>query len=197
MRNMRTFYYFILIAMTTLVTCSTNEKPHYEQIAFAIYKTVTQNKISKRFIEELKQTNIHMNSDSLSPIIAYVNADSVNTVPTINEVQFLTTVYPVDQKKKYLALVAMTKQAVLNNSDIKKTKPDGNTIEIYFNLQGAKKWADLTKNNVGSIIAFTVDDRIYTLTRVNAEIKNGMAIITGLENGEMATKISKSINASL
>ena len=72
-----------------------------------------------------------------------------------------------------------------------------NNIEIYFNLQGANKWSDLTKNNIGKTFAFSIDNEIYTLTSVNGEIKNGTAIINGLEDKDLATKFSKSLNASL
>lgn len=47
------------------------------------------------------------------------------------------------------------------------------------------------------MIAFSIDNKIYTLTSVNGEIKNGTAIINGLENGELTTKVSSSLNANL
>ena len=194
---MKTLYYYALIAILTIASCKSNIKPVYEKTAFAIYRTVEQKEISGSTMEELKQTQITIDPDSLSPIIAYVNSNSIMVFPETENVKLLTTVFPVDNEKKYLALVAITTQPVLTNSDVKRTKPNGKNIEIYFNLNGAKKWADLTKNSVGSMIAFTINDRIYTLTSVNGEIRNGIAVINGLENEDMADRISKSINASL
>lgn len=197
--NMKTLYFYILIGLLTVVSCKTNENPESEKVSFEIYETLSRNEVPNYMLEELLQMNIGLNSDTLSPIIAYVKIDSKVILSEIfnDNVKFLQTARPVDNDKKFIAIVAVKKQSDLNISNIKKAKANQNNVEIYFNQQGAKKWADLTKNNIGKLIAFTIDNEIYTLTSVNGEIKNGTAIINGLENNNTATKISKSINSSL
>lgn len=189
----------MLIGFLTIVSCNTNEKPNSEKIYFGIYETVLQKALSQSMLDEFKQTNIELNVDTLSSIIGYVKVDSTKFLSKIEneKVKLLTTAQPIDKEKMYFAIVAVKKQSIINNSDIKKTKPNQNNVEIYFDLEGANKWANLTKNNIGKLIAFTIDNEIYTLTSVNGEIKNGTAILNGLENGDMAIKISKSINSSL
>jgi len=196
---MKTLHFYILIALLVIVSCKTNENQIQEKVSFEIFETLTQKEVPINLIEELRQMNIELNTDTLSPIIAYVPIDSTILLSKIaNEsVKFLQTAQTVDKDKKYIAIIAVKNQSDLNISDIKKTKPNQNNIEIYFNLQGAKKWADLTKNNIGKLIAFSIDNKIYALPSVKGEIKNGTAIIKGLENGVSAINISKSINLSL
>jgi preprotein translocase subunit SecD len=170
-----------------------------EKVSFEIYETIALKDVPINLIEEFELRNMQLNTDTHSPIVAFVPVDSTMHLSQIvnDKVNFLQNAQPVDKDKKFIAIVAVKNQSSLNTSDLKKTKPNQNNIEIYFNLQGASKWSDLTKSNIGKIIAFSIDNKIYTLTSVNGEIKNGTAIINGLENKDLATKISKSLNASL
>ncbi|MDD4501160.1 MAG: hypothetical protein PHP15_12315, partial [Bacteroidales bacterium] len=79
-------------------------------------------------------------------------------------------------------------------SDLKTAKPDKDVVEITFNLKGARKWAEMTRNNIGKTIAITINDRVYALPTVMAEIREGRAMISGLENEETALKISEALN---
>jgi preprotein translocase subunit SecD len=196
---MKTHYIYIIIAFLSITSCKQNEKQSQEKVSFEIYETLTQNEVPNNLIDEFEQMNVQLNSDTQSPIIAFLPVDSTIKLSKItnDKVKFLQTLQPVDNEKKYLAIVAVKKQSAITTADLKKTKPNQNSVEIYFNLQGANKWSDLTKNNIGKMIAFSIDNKIYTLTSVNGEIRKGTAILNGLENKDLATKISKSLNASI
>ena len=103
----------------------------------------------------------------------------------------------VDKEGKYFAIAAIKPIAALDNSDIQKTKDKDKSVEIHFNLRGANKWAEMTKNNTGRSVAFVINDQIYAMPYVNGEIRGGIAIITGLENDSIAEALSKSLNASI
>lgn len=198
-RIMKTHYIYIIIALLSITSCKQHDNQTQEKVSFEIYETLTQNEIPNSLIDKFKQMNVQLNTDTQSPIIAFLPADSTIQLSKItnDKVNFLQTAQPVDKDKKYFAIVAVKKQSDITTTDLKKTKPNQNNVEIYFNLEGANKWSDLTKNNTDKLIAFSIDDKVYTLTLVNGEIKNGTAIINGLENNDLATKISKSLNASL
>lgn len=68
-------------------------------------------------------------------------------------------------------------------------------ISIVFNGDGAKKFADLTKRNVGKPIAIVLDGQIISAPRVNQEITDGNAIITGSFTVESAKKLALQLNA--
>lgn len=196
---MKTLNLYLFVILIAFFSCKQNENQTQDIASFEIYETITQKEVPINLIEEFQQMNMQLNTDTHSPIIAFVPVDSTMQFSQIvnDKVKFLQTAQPVDKDKKYIAIVAVKNQSSLNTSDLKKTKPNQNNIEIYFNLQGASKWSDLTKSNIGKMIAFSIDNKIYTLTSVNGEIKNGTAILKGLENGELATKVSSSLNANL
>ncbi|MGD2035301.1 MAG: hypothetical protein PVF73_09615 [Bacteroidales bacterium] len=195
---MKTHYIYIIIALLSITSCKQHENQIQEKVSFEIYETLTKNEVPNSLIDEFMQMNVQLNMDTQSPIIAFLPVDSTILLSKItnDKVKFLQTAQPVDKDNKYFAIVAVKKQSDISTTDLKKTKPNQNNVEIYFNLQGANKWSDLTKNNIGKMIAFSIDNIIYTLTSVNGEIKNGTAIINGLKNEDLAIKISKSLNAS-
>jgi preprotein translocase subunit SecD len=196
---MKTLFNLIIVGLLAIISCTTNKNQPKENVSFEIYETLTQKEVPINIVEEFRKMNIELNTDSLSPIIAFIPIDSTIQLSSIpnGTVKFLQTAIPIDKDKEFNAVVAVKNLPALNNSDIKKTKPNQNNIEIYFNLQGANKWAELTKINTGKVMAFSINNNIYTLPYVHAEIKNGIAIIYGLENTDIAIKISESINSSL
>jgi preprotein translocase subunit SecD len=198
-KNMKTLNLYLFVTLIAFISCKQNDNQTQDKASFEIYETIAQKEVPINLIEEFQQMNMQLNTDTHSPIIAFVPVDSTMQLSQIvnDKVKFLQTAQPVDKDKKYIAIVAVKNQSSLNTSDLKKTKPIQNNIEIYFNLQGASKWSDMTKSNIGKMIAFSINNKIYALTSVNGEIKNGTAIINGLENAELATKVSSSLNANL
>ncbi|MDF1550876.1 MAG: hypothetical protein P1P88_23840 [Bacteroidales bacterium] len=111
--------------------------------------------------------------------------------------KLVKTIYLVDKEQKYYGLVGIRPSNVMNIASIKETKANGTNVEIYFNLDGAKKWADFTKQNIGKSIAIIIDDQVYAIPLINGEIKQGIAWITGLNNETIAKNISESLNMSI
>ncbi len=196
---MKTLYFYIFIALLLINSCKQIDNQTQEKVSFEIYETITQNEVPTHLIEEFQQMNIQLNTDAQSPIIAFFPIDSTIQLSKITDdkVKFLQTAQPIDKDEKYFAIVAVKKQPDINTSDIKKTKSNQNVVEIYFHHKGVNKWSDFTKNNIDKLIAFSIDNKIYTLTSVIGEIKNGTAILNGLKNKDLATKISNSLNNSL
>ena len=53
------------------------------------------------------------------------------------------------------------------------------SVSMSMNSDGARRWAALTKANVGKAIAIVLDNAVYSATRVNGEISGGNSQITG------------------
>lgn len=196
---MKTQYLYLFIGLFLFASCKNNDNQPSEKVSFEIYKTLSFNEVPKEILGKLTQRNVELNTDTLSPIIAYAKGDSTLYLSEIenNQVKFLQTAQPVDGAKAYFAIVATEKQSSLNSIDVKKAKANQNSVSLYFNLKGANKWADLTKNNIGKWVVFVIDGKVYALTKVNGEIRNGVAMLNGFENADEAIRISKSLNASL
>jgi SecD/SecF fusion protein len=52
-------------------------------------------------------------------------------------------------------------------------------VSMSMNTDGARRWAVLTKANVGKAIAIVLDGSVYSAPRVNGEIAGGQSSITG------------------
>ena len=52
-------------------------------------------------------------------------------------------------------------------------------VSMTMNSEGARRWAELTKANVGKAIAITLDNVVYSAPRVNGEISGGQSSISG------------------
>ena len=52
-------------------------------------------------------------------------------------------------------------------------------VSMSMNTDGARRWAALTKANVGKAIAIVLDGSVYSAPRVNGEISGGQSSITG------------------
>ncbi|MCF0243852.1 MAG: protein translocase subunit SecDF [Bacteroidaceae bacterium] len=53
------------------------------------------------------------------------------------------------------------------------------TVSMTMNSDGARRWAALTKANIGKAIAIVLDDAVYSAPRVNGEIPGGQSEISG------------------
>ena len=53
------------------------------------------------------------------------------------------------------------------------------SVSMSMNSDGARRWAEMTKANVGKAIAIVLDGVVYSAPRVNGEISGGNSQITG------------------
>lgn len=66
-------------------------------------------------------------------------------------------------------------------TDARQDYGQNNQVEvtIQMNPEGANKWKNLTRDNVGKQIAIVLDDLVYSYPVVNGEIPNGRSSISG------------------
>lgn len=89
----------------------------------------------------------------------------------------------------------------LSGRDLEQTSVtfDQNTgkpqVQLVFNPEGTKKFADITKRNTGKIVAIVLDDQVIEAPRVNEPILGGNAVITGGFTTEQAKTLSVALNA--
>lgn len=191
----------MLLMVITAIICYNCNKAPVEKVSFGVYNVIEKKDIPSQLNVSLNKLNITAEKDNKNPFIAYILKDdsSFNSLYFNNSnIKIVKTIFSVDNEKKYIALTALEIAPVISNSEIEKAKrTNSNSVEIHFNYKGATKWAELTKKNIGKNIAFVINDRIYSLPIVNAEIKGGIALITGIENDSIARVIAKSLNASI
>lgn len=68
-------------------------------------------------------------------------------------------------------------------------------VELKFNGDGAKLFADITKRNVGKTVGIYLDNQAISLPTVQTEITSGEAVITGDFDLAEAKKLASNLNA--
>lgn len=86
-----------------------------------------------------------------------------------------------------------------NDLDSATVTFDSNTgapqVQLVFNSNGTKKFADITKRNVNKIVAIVLDNQVIEAPRVNQAILTGNAVITGNFTSDTAQQLSIALNA--
>ncbi len=68
-------------------------------------------------------------------------------------------------------------------------------IQFEMNQEGAVKFAEITRNNIGKKLAVTLDGEIQTAPVINTEIPSGNGVITGSYTVEEAKAMATLLNA--
>lgn len=71
----------------------------------------------------------------------------------------------------------------------------GPEVSLEFDDEGAKIFAELTRNSIGRRIAIYLDGSVLTAPTVQNEITNGSAVITGRYTPEEAKQLATRLNA--
>lgn len=68
-------------------------------------------------------------------------------------------------------------------------------VQIQFTGQGGKYFDEITKRNIGKVVAIALDNQIVSAPVVQAEIVNGTAVISGSFTPDVAKNLSIALNA--
>ncbi len=131
---------------------------------------------------------------------AYLNMRQVKELLPRN-VMFKWSVKPIDTKEQYYELVALKVtsrdgKAPLEGDVIVDARDDFSQnsasaeVNMTMNAEGAKKWARLTKENIGKSIAIVLDDHVYSHPNVQNEITGGHSSISGHFTSEDAKDLA-------
>ena len=121
-------------------------------------------------------------------INAYINGiDGKKVIPS--DVKLLWSAKAVEGTKNIFELHALkvtstSGRAPLEGDVIVDAKDEFDNfghpcVSMSMNNEGARLWAQLTKQNVGKAIAIVLDGVVYSAPRVNGEISGGNSQITG------------------
>lgn len=125
---------------------------------------------------------------------------------------FRWSVKAVDEKDKYYQLVALKAtnggrpplegDVITDASDDFDPITKHAVVNMKMNSEGAKIWAQLTRENIGRCVAIVLDDQVYSFPVVNTEITGGSSQISGnftpdeakdlsnvLKSGKMAASV--------
>jgi preprotein translocase subunit SecD len=97
--------------------------------------------------------------------------------------------------------LALTKETGLSGKDVKKASvvfdpSDGQPqVQLNFTPEGAKKFTEITKRNIGKEVGIFLDDMIISAPVVQQEIRDSSAVISGSFTVEAAKQLATAINS--
>ena len=177
-----------------------------------------ENKAQSTDIEQIKKDHpllavLQVNPNGQGPVVGYANykdTADINKYLSMPEVQsempkdlrlkWGVSPYEYDPKAQTFELYAIRSterngKAPLEGDVVVNAKDEYDhygkpAVSMSMNTDGARRWAQLTKQNVGKSIAIVLDGYVYSAPNVNQEITGGNSQITGHFTPEQAKDLA-------
>ena len=99
-------------------------------------------------------------------------------------------------------VLAVERRRLLDHTDVKEasvqqTVPGQIEIGVVFNEKGTRRFAEITRTNVGRRLAIIITGELYSAPIVRSEIPGGKVTISGRFTPEEATNLVTKINQSV
>lgn len=156
---------------------------------------------------------LQMNPSGQGPVVAYANykdTAEINkylsmpevkaTMPNDLRLKWGVSAYEYDPKAQTFELYAIRSterngKAPLEGDVVVNAKDEFDqfgkpAVSMSMNTDGARRWAHLTKQNIGKSIAIVLDGYVYSAPNVNQEITGGNSQITGHFTPEQAKDLA-------
>ncbi|WP_297972029.1 protein translocase subunit SecDF [uncultured Bacteroides sp.] len=166
-----------------------------------------ENKTPAFDMEQLKKEHpllaiLQVNGSGQGPVVAYANykdTADINRYLSMKEIQaelprdlqlkWGVSPFEYDPKKQTFELYAIRSterngKAPLEGDVMVDAKDDYDQygkpcVNMTMNSDGARRWAQLTKQNIGKSVAIVLDGYVYSAPNVQTEITGGNSVITG------------------
>lgn len=128
-----------------------------------------------------------------------------NAIPQDAQIRFEPTAVAYQGGKAYRAYLLNSKAEVVGK-DLQSAKVQpGNAsdpetagmliVSMKFTRDGTRRFANVTGGNKGRRLAIVLDDRVHSAPSIKDKIREGGAIITGIQNPQEAKDIALVLNA--
>ena len=168
-------------------------------------KVVIENRVNLFGVSEpVVQTSISNNND-YRVLVELPGLTDINQIKsligTTAQLSFWEYISTSSAKTGTTSAQFIPKKTNLTGADIQQTSVtfDSNTgkpqVKLLFTSDGAKKFADITKRNVGKPVGIVLDNQLIENPTVNQAILTGDAVITGNFTTDQANQLSTQLNA--
>ena len=189
-----------------------------DSLAAALKGDVTAEDKSAANMEEIKKqypllSILQLNSSGQGPVIGYANYKDTADINKYLAMPEIKADLPKDLRLKWGVSPSEfdKKGQTFELYAIKSTERNGKAplegdvvtdakdefaqyskpaVSMTMNSDGARRWAQLTKQNIGRSIAIVLDNYVYSAPNVNSEITGGRSQITGHFTPEQAKDLA-------
>ena len=168
--------------------------------ASALYEVMTPLDIRQEKVPYNKQFSFITHAKDTGLLNYYLSLDVVrNNFPTDSKILLGTEETPAKGAKYMYVYVVKTlpggEKAPMDGESVEEAfqgydDKGAPSIKMNMTSTGAKKWADLTKNNINRPVAIALDDIVYTAPNVMGAIEGGQTEISGTFSPEEAQDLS-------
>ncbi len=88
-------------------------------------------------------------------------------------------------------------QTALKSAQVLQDPNGQPQISIQFTESGRKRFAQVTRENIGKRLAIVIDGHVYSAPRIMTEIAGGKGLISGSFSQKEAAELAAKINGSL
>ncbi len=172
----------------------------HAKYATALYEVMTPLDIRQEKVPYNKQFSFITHAKDTALLNYYLSLDVVrNNFPTDSRVLLGTEEKPEKGEKFMYVYVVKTlpggEKAPMDGESVEEAfqgydDKGAPSIKMNMTSTGAKKWADLTKNNINRPVAIALDDIVYTAPNVMGAIEGGQTEISGKFSPEEAQDLS-------
>lgn len=183
-----------MIVVLCLSACKTETKSveNVKRLEFGIYETVNKSAIGVDALNKLEESGVILDKEN-PYILGYIKEDSKADLISVADGKFKILSTKRAFKDNLKTIYAVKNMPVLANSSLKKCEADGIGINLMFKSEYIKKWAELTRKNIGRVLVITIDDYVYSAPVVRSEIRVGRATIVGFKDKVEASAIAKQL----
>ena len=170
------------------------------KFASALYEVMTPLDIRQEKVPYNKQFSFVTHAKDTALLNYYLSLDVVrNNFPTDSKILLGTEEAPEKGLKYMYVYVVKTlpggEKAPMDGESVEEAfqgydDKGAPSIKMNMTSTGAKKWADLTKNNINRPVAIALDDIVYTAPNVMGAIEGGQTEISGKFTTEEAQDLS-------
>ena len=189
-----------------------------DSLAAALKGDITAEDKSAANMEEIKKqypllSILQLNSSGQGPVIGYANYKDTADINKYLAMPEIKADLPKDLRLKWgvspsefdkkgqtfeLYAIKSTERngkAPLEGDVVTDAKDEFDqyskpAVSMTMNSDGARRWAQLTKQNIGRSIAIVLDNYVYSAPNVNSEITGGRSQITGHFTPEQAKDLA-------
>ena len=184
----------------TTDTSSIADSAKKAKYASALYEVMTPLDIRQEKVPYNKQFSFITHAKDTGLLNYYLSLDVVrNNFPTDSKILLGTEETPAKGAKYMYVYVVKTlpggEKAPMDGESVEEAfqgydDKGAPSIKMNMTSTGAKKWADLTKNNINRPVAIALDDIVYTAPNVMGAIEGGQTEISGTFSPEEAQDLS-------
>ena len=154
-------------------------------------------------------------------VVGYANARDTAEINTIIDSDLARQIFPAELKLRWGAKAEdfggqNTKGDIFELYALKITEPSGRAplegdvitngkddfdqmghpcVSMQMNSDGARRWSQITKQNIGKAVAIVLDDAVYSAPRILTQIDGGNSQITGNFTIEDTKDLANTLNS--